>query len=248
MPSFDDSTLWRISAYERFRAETGHSGYAALKGRSVLPTTLAGELSALARRRRSSDVLQVVAACMRKRESALVLLRHAGLVWPLTLFPQHNLYHLPRPIVESLHGGNRDLEVIAVEPPGLRPPGHLFVERIGEASSYRHLPPLLWALALHGPQAQLLDEIAGRAAYRVSAEFVSDGIAHAGALGPVLQRLRVEVSPLARIAVWPGMDRERAVRLLNACYLQGGLIVLRGHHAARDEHPRRLLPWRRPGS
>jgi hypothetical protein len=28
MRDFDDSTLWRISAYERLRAETGNSGFA----------------------------------------------------------------------------------------------------------------------------------------------------------------------------------------------------------------------------
>ena len=30
------------------------------------------------------------------------------------------------------------------------------------------------------------------------------------------------------------MDRDRATRLLNSIYLQGGLMVLRTHHAARD--------------
>jgi hypothetical protein len=30
--------------------------------------------------------MDVLAACMRKREGALILLRHLDLVWPLTVF------------------------------------------------------------------------------------------------------------------------------------------------------------------
>lgn len=248
MRDFDDSTLWRISAYERFRAESGHSGFAALADNSVLPSTLTAELSVLERTKRSNDLLQVVAACVRKRESALILLRHRDLVWPLTLFPQHSLYHLPRPIIPSLELGNRDLEVLAVEPPGLRPPGHVMTERIADGPGYHHLSPLLWAFALHAPRARLLDDIAGRAAYRISADFVApDGMARAGALGPVLQRLRRQVASMDELSRWPGMDGERATRLLNGIYLQGGLIVLRSHHSARDGQQNRLLRWLRPG-
>jgi len=56
----------------------------------------------------------------------------------------------------------------------------------------------------------------------------------AGALGPALQRLRSQAASLDQIARWPGMDAERAVRLLNGAYLRGGLMVLRHHPAARD--------------
>ena len=109
MRDFEDSTLWRISAYERMRAETGDSGFARLNEKSVLPTTLSAELSQLQRAQSSGDALEVVAACIRQRESALILLRHRELVWPLTLFPQRELYHLPRSIIESLQQSVRDL-------------------------------------------------------------------------------------------------------------------------------------------
>ncbi len=235
MRDFDDSTLWRISAYERFRAESGDSGFVRLNNATLLPTTLNADLSRLQQQRRSGDPLEVVAACLRQRETALILIRLDGLVWPLTLFPRQNLYHLPRSIIEALEAGGRDIEVISVEPPGLRPPGHMMHERIADPAHYRPLPALLWALALHAPRAELLEDIAGRAAYRVSADFVDQGIALAGALGPVLRRLRSEIASQADIAGWPGMNRQRAARLLNGIYLQGGLIVLRTHHAARDE-------------
>lgn len=243
MRTVQDSTLWRISAYERWREENGNSGFAPLTPSTVLPTTLNAELTQLERRQLRGDVLEVMAACMRQRESALVLLRHRDLVWPLTLFPRSNLYHVPRPITDSLESSTRDLEVLSVEPPGLRPPGHVMTERIADAGGYRPLAPLLWTLALHAPQSHLLADIAGRAAYWISAEFASTGIAHAGAMGPVLKRLRQGVASLNEIARWPGMDAERAARMLNGLYLQGGLIVLRSHRAAKEDKPGGLLGW-----
>jgi hypothetical protein len=243
VPDSDDSTLWRISAFERQRTATGQSGFATLDSARVLPTTLTSELAQLDHKRRSTDAVEVVAACMRHHESALVLLRHRDLVWPLTLFPRRNLYHLPRSILESLAVGPRDLEVLAVEPPGLRPPGHPMHELIADGPGYRLLPPLLWAIALHAPRAVLVDDIGGRAAYRLAPDFGRDDPAPRGALAPALQRLRSEIASLAEIAHWPGMDRERAARLLNAVYLQGGLMVLRTHPAASDPAAQRLSDW-----
>ncbi|CAD5374342.1 conserved hypothetical protein [Rubrivivax sp. A210] len=247
MRDFDDTTLWRISAFERMQAETGSSGFARLGARTQLPSTMQAELTHLRRAQRSADVLEVVGLCVRQRESALVLLRHRGLVWPLTVFPEQGLYHLPRPIIASLQQGNLDLQVVGVEAPGLRPPGHVMSERIGDKDLYHPLAPLLAALAQFVPRAQLLEEIGGRAAYRLAAGFAPDSGESAGALGPALRRLRKEIASLAEIASWPGMDRERATRLLNSIYLQGGLMVLRAHHAARDETTRgeRLRNWLR---
>lgn len=248
MRDFEDSTLWRISSFELMRAETGNSGFARLTAVSLLPTTLTAELTKLGRESRSGNVLDVVAACMRQRASALILLRHRGLVWPLTVFPHSNLHHLPRPIIGSLEQNNLDLQVIGVEAPGLRPPGYVMHEPIDEESSYRPLPPLLWALAQHVPRPLLVEDIAGRAAYRVAADFTPDASAIAGALGPAIRRLRTEIASLHDIARWPGMDSERATRLLNGVYLQGGLMVLRSHHSARDaaSSVSRLRGWLRP--
>jgi hypothetical protein len=248
MRDFDDSTLWRISAYERMRQQTGDSGFARLNGASVLATTLTAELNHLQRGYRGGEVLDVVAACMRQRESALILLRLRDLVWPLTLFPQQGLYHLTRPIIDELESGNADLEVISVEPPGLRPPGHVMKERIAEHDKYRTLRPLLWALAMHTPRTRLLDELGGRAAFRLAAEYEPDASTLTGAMGTSLRRLRQEIAALTDIARWPGMDRERATRLLNGVYLQGGLMVLRTHHAARESatSAERLRIWLRP--
>ncbi|MBE7419056.1 MAG: hypothetical protein HS128_15190 [Ideonella sp.] len=241
---FDSSTLWRISEFERIRLDTGHSGYNKLSGPTVLPTTLVSELARLEYSREGSDAMEVLAACMRHREAALVYVLHRGLVWPITVFPRERLYHSPRDFTREVkEGGMRELHVHSVEPPGVRAPGHFMSERVAEERHYRPLDPLLWALGLHGPRGTLIDEISGSAAYRISPDFHLGSLAVSGALGPVIQRLRRETASLRAISRWPGMTVDRAVRLLNGLYLLSGLMVLRMHPAARKEPSTQSSGW-----
>jgi len=189
---FEDSTLWRISAYERAREETGSSGFVRLDGPTLLPTTLLADLDRLNEDLAQGDVLEVVAACMRHREPALLLLRHADVVWPVTLFPAEMIYHSPRDMTAAEPAGLASLALLAAEPPGVRPPGHAMHERVGAAEHYRDLSPLLWALALHGPRKALLAEIAGTAAYRAVSQASSSALPAPGALGSAIERLRRE--------------------------------------------------------
>ena len=99
----------------------------------------------------------------------------------------------------------------------------------------RSLAPLLWELAMRGLRRELLPEIAGPAVYRVAPGLEIDALPASGALTPAIQRLARQGATLKELADWPGMDRERATRLLNALYLQSGLIVSRSHpDAVRD--------------
>lgn len=243
MRDFEDSTLWRISAFERMRLQTGTNGYQPREGAAtVLPTTLLADLR-LNTERPEGDVLEVLAACLRHREAALLYLQHDGLVWPVTLFPVPMLYHAPRDLVGEAPQGWEGLGLLSIEPPGVRPPGHWMHERIGAAEHYRPLLPLLWMAALHGPRALLLNEIRGTAAYRAIKSPSMLGLTTPGALGPAVERLKRESVPLRDLARWPGLSVERASRLLNALYLASCLMVTRGHPAARPEPGlgRRLL-------
>jgi hypothetical protein len=56
-----------------------------------------------------------------------------------------------------------------------------------------------------------------------------DALPAKGALLAAVLRLRREPTNLRDMAHWPGLNRERASRLLNALYLQAGLIVSRSH-------------------
>ncbi len=231
---FEHSTLWRISAFDRVRRETGSSGFARLNGVSVLPTTLVSDLRGIDLDRGHADVLEVLGACMRHREAALLCLRYEEYVWPVTVFPNEMLYHSPRDMAEASDAGLSHLEVLTCEPPGVRPPGHRLYERVAHPEHYRALMPLLWRFALQGPRRMLLAEIGGHAAYRATLR-AGERPTAAGALGSAAERLRLEAAPLRDIARWPGLTPERACRLLNALYLASGLMVLRTHPMARDE-------------
>jgi len=242
---FEDSTLWRVSEYDRVRQTTGTSGFdrlSSVASATVLPSTLLADLRRLDADPSSNDVLEVVAACMRHRQAALLVLHHDGLVWPVTLFPTQMMYHAPI----SLHDAARertvvglsDLRVLETEPAGVRVPGPWLLAPTvdpAQASHYRELQPLLWALALDGPRPTPLSEIAGTAAYRaIRCPAQEEGLATPGSLTSACERLRRETVALRTIASWPAMNVERAGRLLNALYLAGALLVSRTHPAARS--------------
>ena len=245
MRDFDDSTLWRISAFERMRQQTGNSGFTSLTGATVLPTTLLAELRNLDATAADGDVLEVAAACVRHREPALLYLRHAELLWPVTLFPHRMLYHAPRDLVQAAgRPGLGDLKLVGYEPPGVRPPGDWLAERVAAAEHYRPLAPLLWLMAVAGPRSTLLREIGGTAAYRVLPGVIGEGLIAPGALAPAIERLRREPAPLRAIAAWPGMGLARASRMLNALYLVSSLMVTRTNPAARGEPKAQGSGWR----
>lgn len=240
MDDFDTSTLWRISAFRQAR-DAGHLQHGDADRPTLLPTTLLVELDQLRRDPANDDVLEVVAACMRTREAALLYLAHGSWVWPVTLFPRDHLYHSPRDVAAMASGtALSGLKLIGAEPPGVKPPGDVAQERIAGADRYRPIGPLLWTLALQGPRATLLSEIGGRVAYRLATTNPADLPSSLGALASAVARLRSEAASLRDIATWPGMSAERAARLLNALYLTGALMVSRSHPAARSQP----LNWR----
>jgi len=232
---FEDSTLWRVSAFERIRQQTGSSGFMRLTGPTLLPTTLLADLRRLDADPRSNDVLEVIAACMRHREAALLCLTHEGLVWPVTLFPNEGVYHSPRDLREASLEGLANLKLATAEPPGVRPPGHWMHERVANAEHYWPLPPLLWSIALNGPRRMLLADIAGPAAYRFVSASSDERLNAPGALGSALDRLQRSSATLREIAAWPGMSTERASRLVNGLYLAGKLLVTRTQAVAREQ-------------
>ena len=128
MSEFKDSTLWRISAYERMRLERSSSAFAQFGENTLLPTTLLADLRHLGSHREGGDVLEVLAACMRHRQSALVCLQYEDLVWPLTVFPGELVYHSPRDMALAAPDGLSALKLLSFDAPGLRPPGHWMQE------------------------------------------------------------------------------------------------------------------------
>jgi hypothetical protein len=234
---FGEPELLRASAYRRYLEELEAD---TTSGMSTRLAQLSPSLRADLQRFEHDDgtggeAVEVVAACIRHAKRVTIHLQCGERVVPLTVFPQERLVHCPMDINEFIERHLPHLRVMHVEPALLRPPGDPVESLVGPAHLHHPLAPLMWQLALRGPRRELLPEIAGPAAYRVSPSLDIDALRARGVLRAVIEKLRRQTANLSEIASWPALDRERAARLLNGLYLQSGLIVSRSHpDAVRD--------------
>ena len=234
---FGEPELLKTSAYRRYLDEL--DGDSAPGGPSTrlaqLSPSLQADLLRFEQGGSSSEAVEVVAACIRHSTRVTVYLQCADRVVPLTVFPHEQLVHCPMEMDELVDRHLSQLRVMHLEPATLRPPGDPERELIGDSRQYHPIAPLLWDLAIRGPRRDLLPEIAGPAVYRVSPGLDVEALPAGGVLRAAIERLRRQAVSLGGIAAWPAFDRERAARLLNALYLQAGLIVSRSHpDAVRD--------------
>jgi hypothetical protein len=226
--------LMRVSAFQRYLDDlvrVGSVDTTTTRLTSLSPS-LMQDLVRFERNGQQSELLDVLAACLRHAYPLTVNLQWTDRVVPLTLFPAERLVHCPVTMPQFLASRLNELQVMQVEPAMLRAPGHHEASLVGELQMYSPLAPLLWEMALRGARDRLLPEIDGIAAYRVAPGVSLRGLEMPSILGAAINRLRRHTCNLREIAAWPGLDRERAMRLLNALYLQGGLIVSRMHPAA----------------
>lgn len=229
---FGEPELMRVSAFRRYLDElvrhSGGGGGVTSRLSSLSPSLLE-DLLRFEQAGRATEVLEVLAACVRHAQRVTVHLQSGDKVVPLTIFPQERLVHCPVDPQSVVTSRQTEVEVLHVEPALLRPPGDPEVALVGDLPLYQPLGPLLWELALRGTRDQLLPEIAGPAAYRISPGVELRGLRLSGTILAAVDRLQRTTSNLRDISHWPGFDRERAARLLNALYLQAGLIVSRTH-------------------
>ncbi len=176
-----------------------------------------------------SETLEALAACLRHSKDVTIHLECGAKVVPLTVFPRERLLHCPVDLEDLVARHLTQLQVMHIEPAMLRPPDDPERSLVGEAHLYHALGPLLWELAMRGSRRELLPEIAGPAVYRVSPDLDIRTLPASGALRATIDRLRRQTAHLGEIASWPAFDRERAARLLNALYLQSGLMISRSH-------------------
>lgn len=234
---FGEPELMRVSAYRRYLdeiASNAASGGSSQRISSLSPSVRA-DLGRFERAHGSTEAVEVIAACVRHAKRLTIHFQRGDRVVPLTVFPQERLVHCPMPMAELTDRQLPTMRVMHVEPALLHPPGDPHDEMVGETLSHYPLAPLLWELAMRGQRRELLPEIAGPAAYRVAPALDIATLPPTGALKAALLRLQGSASTLNEIAGWPGLDRERAARLLNALYLQAGLIVSRSHPDAVRE-------------
>ncbi|MFT3666690.1 hypothetical protein [Piscinibacter sp.] len=173
------------------------------------------------------ELLEVVACCLRLRESLLLTIAVDGWIWPVTLHPQCGLYKAPIDWLHAPPSGLWAARLVACEPPHGEPPRR-------HAESRRALPPchyplgeLLWTLALLGPRNAPLRALAAGERFRAlgGGRPETASVRLPGALGSALARLRAGPAGFETICRWPGLDAARAARLLNGLYLEGRLVT-----------------------
>ena len=234
---FGEPELLRASAYQRYlqelEADAAQSGMGTRL--SQLSPSLRADLLRFEQDGGASEAVEVVAACVRHAKRVTIHLQCGERVVPLTVFPHERLVHCPMDMQELVDRHLPELRVMHVEPALLRPPGDPVESLVGPAHLHHALSPLMWHLALRGPRRSLLPEIAGPAVYRVAPSLDIASLPMSSVLRAAVERLRRQSANLAEIASWPGLDRERAARLLNGLYLQAELILSRSHpEAVRD--------------
>ncbi|MDL2338459.1 MAG: hypothetical protein QFE16_11515 [Pseudomonadota bacterium] len=201
---------------------------------SLSPSLLA-DLQRFEFNEQRSEPLDVLAACVRHAQPVTVHLQCGDRAVPLTIFPHERQVHCPMPMDDLLAQRQPGLQVIHIEHALLPAPRDIHARWVSSGGlafadlCFHPLGPVLWELALHGGRRELLPEIAGPAVYRVSLGLDFGAMRMPGTLMAAVYRLRRSTCHLREMAVWPGFDRERAERLLNALYLQAGLIVSRSH-------------------
>ncbi|MES2889951.1 MAG: hypothetical protein V4739_18300 [Pseudomonadota bacterium] len=222
--------LMRASKYVRYlKGETTQPNAPGLSTHGDLSPSLRDDLSRFDQHEGGAEMLEVMAACVRHSERLTMQLHCGQHVVPLTVFPQERLAYSPLPMEELLSMPMHEMRVIHIEPAALHPPHSGDDNPIGQPQLYHPLAPLLWALALRGARDALLPEIAGSAAYRIAPAIDLTPMLNSDLLVNAVERLRRETTNLRSLAEWPGLDTERASRLLNAIYLQSALIVTRSH-------------------
>ena len=234
---FGEPELMRASTYQRYLDELqADSINGAISTRiSQLSPSLQADLLRFGHDGGASEVVEVMAACVRHAKRVTIHLQCGDRVVPLTVFAQERLVHCPVPMEELIGKHLLDLRVMHVEPALLCPPGDEQASLIGAEHLHHPLAPLLWEMAMRGLRRELLPEIAGPAVYRVAPGLDIAALPANGALPAAMHRLARQTATLRELAEWPGMGRERAIRLLNALYLQSGLIVSRSHPDAVRE-------------
>jgi hypothetical protein len=231
----DAADLLRVSEFQRRQRsapDTVHTEAGATRLTSLNPSLLQDLLrfEAKASPGQSLEVLEVAAASVRHGRALLLHLQHGYRVIPVAVLPAQHQVRSPLDLERFLELRLPELRVLHVEPARGGDAG-----AATEAVHLLPLGPVLWELALRGSREALLPEIGGHAAYRIAPGAALDGLEISGTLAQAVARLRQQTTPLRQIAAWPGFDAERAMRLLNALYLQAALMVSRTHPAATNE-------------
>ncbi|MFO1328252.1 MAG: hypothetical protein U1F56_12910 [Rubrivivax sp.] len=229
--------LQRASAFRRdMDAELSYSDDERVTSRlSSLNPSLHQDLLRFEQKGRQSELLEVMAGAVRHSHAVTVYLQLREHVLALTVFPVHRLVHCQLPMEQFFELQLTDLEVMRVEKAAAEVPDLQTLARSSVQPHYAPLGKLLWELSLRGARDELLPEISGQAAYRITPTLDLSTLELTGSLASACEKLKRQTTNLREISEWPGFDRTRAMRMLNGLYLQAGLMVSRTHPAATND-------------
>lgn len=193
-----------------------------------------------------SELLEVVALCLRLKEPMLLTIAVGGWAWPITLYPEHGLYRAPIDWSRAPPQGLARAQLLDCEPALLAPPRLASRQRTTPPNHYP-LARLTWTLALLGPRTTPLRTLAHTERFRTTTrttppatppaatrDATEPGWRLPGALGSAVARLAGSSASLGEVARWPGLDRARASRLLNGLFLDERLILIDAPAQHRD--------------
>lgn len=189
---------------------------------STLSPSLREDLLRFADAGAEIELLPAIAASVRHARSVLLGLDLQGLRILASIHPRQQVFRAPLDLGALSPAECRSLKLVHVEPLG-----SVAGEQPGGETSSGALRPLLWRLAMHGPRVDLLPEVQGPVRYRLAFGAALRGLDIAPEFGPVLARLKSVPLGLDELVAASGIGREMLQRLLNALYLQSGLMIVR---------------------
>lgn len=232
----DAAELMRASAFRRAIEDDRRGDDDRITSRlSSLDPSLHQDLLRFEQKGRQSELLEVMAGAVRHSSTVTVHLQLGEHVIALTVFPVHRMVHCVLPMAQFFALQLTDLEVLRVEKAHMQVPELSTLVTPAVQAHFAPLGKLLWELSLRGSRDELLPEIAGQAAYRITPTLDLSTLDLSGSLASACDKLKRQTTSLREISEWPGFDRPRAMRMLNGLYLQAGLMVSRTHPAATNE-------------
>lgn len=186
-------------------------------------TSMQADLRRLADSPQDCTALAVVAASVRHSHPMSLRIRVLDRVATLSVFPRLRQFRCEVDLCSLSHADMAALELVKVD---AVPPQEPIATVLGR-QGLGPLSLLLWQMAKYGAIDELLPEIAGPAVYRLSPGLQVSALPPDPDVLAVLQLMRRRPYMLEELARCPGFTRARACRLLNAVYLQAGLIVSR---------------------
>jgi hypothetical protein len=189
-------------------------------------SSLMSDLNRFADEPDGAELLAVLAASVRHAKPLVLQLAMGSDLLHLSIFPREQSHACALDMCKLPADDLARLRLAYIES-GRSPAPAGVAGNAAAARQLRPLGPLLWLLAMHGPRDALLPEIAGPAKYRLAPGVLLEQLPIDPAVQPALHRLWCASSTLDELAGSTPRGQAQARRLLNALYLQSGLMISR---------------------